>query len=534
MNLLLADPQAQLLSDDPAIASIIKPSKIPKDAKINHFVCVPQMVGTRKQYAIFLKYGLTKSLSQVKHKNPKMMFWLKQKHIRIVPHSHSSMYMTNIGFIHGMHPTLSNRDMLKNTLAPYMETVEAQLVIESDFFYKNNVCFDMMVVKIQVDSDEADYARDLIAKAFFNKDFLKDISNSNPKCQLDFIPLIQKQVMGWDAYCATLNSHHKLNANLVSISISRVKLTDTPTTVDYLGKLHTFPEMIMTIKDNNGIPYFMSIEPTTKSESEGHFLLLTTKDKLEEAESGINILFNYFHQKNYNVTMVHDGEHIKHTSYIESTRFSQSFAGHNTKFQMDPNDTDTAGIHKNAWMNKCSPQIMYNTNFPAWVGGQPSEKKAQKNQTQQQKPKETDTLGTAISDENTEMQTKISLMQSDFTKHLESIVKQSQATNTTTKKLISDAKTKQAEANQQLLDAFEASQKWANNAIKAGSPGKGAKTDQNVWPLPGFKNFQRHKCFDDSRFCLIFSFGGNYKNLVETISVETNIFWWKLIFFGGN
>jgi hypothetical protein len=72
-----------------------------------------------------------------------------------------------------------------------------------------------------------------------------------------------------------------------------------------------------------------------------------------------------------------------------------------------------------------------------------------------------------------------------------------------------------------------------------GSPGKGAKTDHNVWPLPRFKNFQQHECFDDSRFCLIFSFGGNYKILVETIlvetiSVETNIFWWKLTFFGGN
>jgi hypothetical protein len=77
--------------------------------------------------------------------------------------------------------------------------------------------------------------------------------------------------------------------------------------------------------------------------------------------------------------------------------------------------------------------------------------------------------------------------------------------------------------------------------IGPGSPGKGAKTDQNIWPLPRFKNFQRHECFGELRFCLIFSFGGNYKILVETISVETilvetNIFWWKLfqwkLFFG--
>jgi hypothetical protein len=127
-HLLAANPQAQLLLDDPTVASITKPSEIPKDAKINHFIGAPQTHGARKQYAFFLKYRSTKSLSQVKHNNPKMMFWLKQKRIWVVPHSHSSMHTTNIGFIHGMHPTFTNRDMLKSKLAPYMETVEVQLI----------------------------------------------------------------------------------------------------------------------------------------------------------------------------------------------------------------------------------------------------------------------------------------------------------------------------------------------------------------------------------------------------------------------
>jgi hypothetical protein len=79
----------------------------------------------------------------------------------------------------------------------------------------------------------------------------------------------------------------------------------------------------------------------------------------------------------------------------------------------------------------------------------------------------------------------------------------------------------------------------SHSPLAPGSPGKGAKTDQNVWPLPRFNNFHQHECFDDSRFCQIFSFGGNYEIsvetiLVETILVETNIFWWKLILFGGN
>jgi hypothetical protein len=54
-HLLLANPQAQLLSDDPAIASITKPSEVPKDAKINHFVGALQTHGACKQY-VFLSH----------------------------------------------------------------------------------------------------------------------------------------------------------------------------------------------------------------------------------------------------------------------------------------------------------------------------------------------------------------------------------------------------------------------------------------------------------------------------------------------
>jgi hypothetical protein len=171
------------------------------------------------------------------------------------------MHMTNIGFIHGIHPTFTNRDMLKSKLAPYMETVEVQLIVESDFYYKNNVRFDTLVVKVQVDLDETNYARDLIAKAFFNENFLKDINNNNPKCALDFIPMIQKQVMDRDTYRAALDSHRKLSTKFASISILGVNITNTPTTVNYLGKPHSFPEMIATIKDSNGIPFFTSINP---------------------------------------------------------------------------------------------------------------------------------------------------------------------------------------------------------------------------------------------------------------------------------
>jgi hypothetical protein len=78
------------------------------------------------------------------------------------------------------------------------------------------------------------------------------------------------------------------------------------------------------------------------------------------------------------------------------------------------------------------------------------------------------------------MNMKLSSMQSDFTKRLESITKQSQETDRATKKLIKDAETKQASANQQLLDAFEASQKRTDDAIKLVSKLRVTLTEQDT------------------------------------------------------
>jgi hypothetical protein len=76
--------------------------------------------------------------------------------------------------------------------------------------------------------------------------------------------------------------------------------------------------------------------------------------------------------------------------------------------------------------------------------------------------------------------------------------------------------------------------------IVLGVPERKQKQTKTSGRFPDLKIFSsKNKCFDDSRFCLIFSFGGNYEILVETILVETilvetNIFWLKLLLFGGN
>ncbi len=376
-HLTMADPSALLLSNDPNVAAITMSSEVPKDKKIDHFVSAAQMSGDRRQYCFFLKYRSTMTLGQIKFENPHMMLWLKEACTWLAPHSHSSLYTTTIGFIHGMHLMYTNHDKMKSNLAPYMEGVELQLIVENKFYYKNNVRFDTRVVKVQVNAQEADFARNHITQAFFDEEFLMDISNNNPKYKLDFILKIQKQVMSRETYRAALDSHRKSNEQLISISITGVLVTDSPVRVTYLDKEHTFTEMIDTIKDNNGIPFFTSIELTKMSESDGCFLLITTKNRLNQAEAKLDEFFAYMDNKGYNNTMARNGKRIQRTNYVAPMNFSKAYSGYNTKYTMNPNDNDTRGRRKNAWMNKRAPEIVYDVNFPATIGGQPIKKARQ-------------------------------------------------------------------------------------------------------------------------------------------------------------
>ena len=48
--------------------------------------------------------------------------------------------------------------------------------------------------------------------------------------------------------------------------------------------------MISMIKDDNGAAYFTSMEPTKDSETEGKYLLVTTKDKINAAEKDLDVI----------------------------------------------------------------------------------------------------------------------------------------------------------------------------------------------------------------------------------------------------
>jgi hypothetical protein len=95
-----------------------------------------------------------------------------------------------------------------------METVEVQFLVESEFYYKNNVYFDTKVVKVQIDSNKAATAQPRLhhqspattasPKPSLMKPSSKTLATTIPS-------VLQKQVMPHETYCTALDPHCKLN-----------------------------------------------------------------------------------------------------------------------------------------------------------------------------------------------------------------------------------------------------------------------------------------------------------------------------------
>jgi hypothetical protein len=199
------------------------------------------------------------------------------------------------------------------------------------------------------------------------------------------------------------------------------------------------------------------------SESDGHFLLVTTKNQLNQAKAKLNEFFAYMDNKGYNNTMAHNGKHIQCTNYVAPMNFSKAYSGYNTKYTMNPNDNDTRGRRKNAWTNKQALEIVYDVNFPSTIGGQPIKKACQN----PHKHQDTTMITTADSDDRTEFDSKISSMKTDFSNRLDSIIKQTLDTDKATKTLLRNTEAQRDKDNAKLLNAFALSQARTNKAIEA-------------------------------------------------------------------
>jgi phage anti-repressor protein len=135
--------------------------------------------------------------------------------------------------------------------------------------------------------------------------------------------------------------------------------------------------------------------------------------------------------------------------------------GYSNKYTLNPYDTNTSATRKNAWTNKCTPHFVFDeTEFLNCTGSTPTGKKHHSNcpTNNAEKTQDYATIATTASYEQTKMATKISSLETDFTKHLKLVIKQSETSNKASQQYLEAAETLQVTQSKQILETFKAAQ----------------------------------------------------------------------------
>jgi hypothetical protein len=149
----------------------------------------------KKQFAYFIVLETNTSFHNLKF-NKEMFAWLREKNHWITPHTMTTNFTSPIGFILGMHPILSSRDVMKELLDGVLPDIEFNLIMTSQFYITpQGTKVNTNVVELHVAADEASRACENLSKAWLDTQFVKELDNRSVGMPMEFIPMIQKGVM---------------------------------------------------------------------------------------------------------------------------------------------------------------------------------------------------------------------------------------------------------------------------------------------------------------------------------------------------
>ena len=333
-------------------------------------------------------------------------------------------HTTPLGFIYGVHPTLSSRDYMKELLDPYMHDIEYTLLPNNSFYIdeKGNRV-NTRCVELQVDSAKANLARDRIASAWMDPNFIHELSHHSIRTSIEFVPYIKKGVMMPEVFRAAMKQQHEFNKNTIAISVLGIGGLEVE--IERHGKPTSLVKMIHELRDSKGSAVFSGVEPTKFTAAEGRFLFLTQKPIIDEAEKLLDQLLEQLAYEGLLDAITMEGHKIRRLNQTQSKAMAKYAEGLATKFK--PMESVTVPTSKpplaptrNAWNR--TPQFKFDQeNFP--VLGSPSRIHAAKKrrtteedetQSQGSEPSQ-QTRETALTDERTEFVQQLS---SSFMKKL--------------------------------------------------------------------------------------------------------------------
>ena len=439
------DPTARIKSVDPTMVDITKPSEVPKNDKIKNFVTDVQSDAEKKQFKAFFTIVTVLPFNRIKFNNHKIMKYLMENRFWFHQHSMTSRHVKSIGFIAGMHATYANRDEMKTLLDPYFPGIEYTLVPVTQFYIKDDEKYNVKVVELHVDAKFIDQARDNTAVAFMDPAFIQAATQGDTEALMDFIPNIKRGVMSVELYRATLEKHFEFCKNAIGVSINGLGSTDT--TITQEGQVYTFIDSLATVQDSNGAAYFTSVEPTKTTDTEGRYILVTTKDKLTEAEKAFDKFASSLSNAGYMQVFAKPGQTIRRINYYKSKKMGTYAEGLAAKYKVPTQiavpKKDAPSPRRSAW--KRMPQLKYDSaNFP--------EIQAKKTRTDDDASART--AATALTDERTEFDSRMGTMKESFTAQLNAIKEAGQKKEASNAQRISQAEHTFTTAKDQMIQEY--------------------------------------------------------------------------------
>jgi hypothetical protein len=296
-----------------------------------------------------------------------MYAWLKENKIFITQHTMKTNHTTPIGYLLGMHPTLSSCDAMKLLLDGYIPNdIEYNLIMMSTFYItEKGKKVNTHVVEVHVDSKEAKRAKELLSECWHQETFVKELEECSVGMLIDFIPNIQKGVMEVSTFRETLRRQTEFAGNKIAISIEGIGGLEVE--INHNGSLTSLADIVKKLKSDEGKPRISGIEPTKFTGNSGRYLFLSQKNVVNEAEQKLENLFETLAKNGQLDTFSIEGMFIRCINQIQSKQVATHADSLRSKYAMPvatvqapaPPSTPT----RNPWNHTATFKLSHE-NFP--------------------------------------------------------------------------------------------------------------------------------------------------------------------------
>jgi hypothetical protein len=321
----------------------------------------------------YVRINATKPLWQMK-RNTTFYAWLQTQRVFLRTHGFTTTYdIASAGFLGKMSPSMHWRDtitkIIQDEAANKNLDTEIKLVPRNIPYGKGGDKTATTAVEIQTDKTKVGIVREFMIELFETR------RDAIPQ-PIFFVPTPAQGTMTYNLYYDLLRLHHTYTHDLRSFAITNVRDLNASLTIPIDDKGNTkqlsfIDGLLMAEKDGHRL--FVSIEPTNRTEKDGRYLVLTTKDRLADAQTWFDTNVDHIARTTPD-NMVRitrdDSSTVSRTNRVPTSARFQSYAA--SLQSMVPTTITTTAPLPNAWKRR--PPVHLNLTDDTFPPLDPSKK----------------------------------------------------------------------------------------------------------------------------------------------------------------